>query len=101
MVAGAPLAGAGRLQQQLVWIAGCLTEAEELWRTGRREGLEEFRRELEQWDRQRLLIRAWIESTSSLIRGWSAAAGTGTGYGPAGREAPAGPEAQAAQTGQG
>ncbi len=100
-VAGAPLAGAEGLQRKLAQIAGCLTEAEELWRAGRREGLEDFRRELERWRQQRPVIRAWIESTSSLVGGWGAVAGTGAGYGPTGREAPAGPEGQAVQAGPG
>jgi hypothetical protein len=100
-LAAAPVAGAARLQQQLVQFAGCLTEAEELWRTGRREGAESFRQELGRWGQRQGLVRAWIESNSSLVAGWAAAAGTGTGYGPEGRQAGAEPGAGASQSGQG
>ncbi len=84
-VAGAPLAEAGRVQKRLAEIAACLTEAEQLWRTGRREGVELFRRELEHWRERQPEIRAWIEATASLAGGWSLAAGAGLGYGTQGR----------------
>lgn len=100
-LAAAPVAGAGTLQQQLARMAGCLTEAEELWRRGRREGAESFRQELEQWGQRQGLVRAWIESNSSLVAGWAAAAGTGAGYGREGRQAGAEPGAGASQSGQG
>ncbi|MGQ9919306.1 MAG: hypothetical protein ACUVS7_18040, partial [Bryobacteraceae bacterium] len=60
-LAGAPLAAAGRLAPQLAEIAVCLTEAEELWRTGRREGVERFRDDLEPWDQRPAVVRAWFE----------------------------------------
>lgn len=99
-VAGAPLAEAGRVHERLAEIAGCLTEAEQLWRTGRREDVEVFRWEVERWRERQVEIRAWVESTASLVAGWSMAAGAGAGYGPPGRGL-AGQAVRKAETGEG
>lgn len=99
-LAGAPLAGAGRLAPQLAEIAVCLTEAEELWRTGRRAGVERFRHELEQWNQRQAGVRDWIEANSFLMDGWAAATGTGGGYRPAGWQTGTEPGVQAPQAGR-
>lgn len=79
-----PVAGAGAVLEPLEVVSRCLAEGEELWRQGGREGVEEFRRALEQWAAMVPLLRAWMSSSAALAAGWAAAAGVGPGYGPGG-----------------
>lgn len=79
-----PVAGAGAVLEPLETVSGCLAEGEQLWRQGGREGVEEFRRALEEWAAMAPLLRAWMANSAALAAGWAAAAGVGAGYGPGG-----------------
>lgn len=81
-VAGAPLAGAVSVVQQLATIVGCLTAAEETWRSGVRDGAGAFREELENWRKRWPVMKARVGATALMVDGWGEVAGVGSGYGP-------------------
>ena len=87
-----PLSAAEALLEPLTALGGCLEQAGGLIRSGDRQGIEQFRQELEQWAADLPVLRAWMEASAALAAGWAAAAGVSPGYGPAGdRRREAGP----------
>lgn len=83
-VADAPLAGAVSVVQRLAAIVGCLTAAEETWRSGVRDGAGAFREELANWRERWPVMKAWVGATAAMVDGWGEVAGVGVAYGPPG-----------------
>lgn len=79
---GAPLGAAEGLIAGLREIIVCMEQAEQLYRSGSREGIEQFQQELERWAAAVPGLQAWVGASAALAAGWAAAAGVGAAYGP-------------------
>lgn len=79
---GAPLGAAEGLIAGLREIVVCMELAEQLYRSGSREGIEQFQQELERWAAAVPGLQAWVGASAALAAGWAAAAGIGAGYSP-------------------